>query len=316
MRARARTHARTHTEHILVTKDGDTGKWKQDQNNKQINKKRSNGGTGEFSEGWGRGASFFWNCLDLVYGSALDKRATSIRIADAKRELFFLYSSQDIQSRSVIPQNYRGIKLRSCLFVCLFVFYQKEKKTSELYWKRWEGVWNFEEKCVQSCNRHLTDTGKKFMLWRTEERYSEYGKNWELEEASPEAPSACMNMMGWTWQTLWWQWRGKYSRRRDAPNRAFFLSLVLNTSLIRYSRLPMMQRGNGRGKVNNSEARGMSCRDSRKENVFSLLTNLGKGCCCILLSLIRPEGKALSSQIAFCAHITRIAKVSVAWHSW
>ena len=38
----------------------------------------------------------------------------------------------------------------------------------------------------------------------------------------------------------------------------------------------------------------------------------GKGYCCILLPQIRPEGKVLSSQIAFNAHTTRIANVSVA----
>ena len=47
--------------------------------------------------------------------------------------------------------------------------------------------------------------------------------------------------------------------------------------------------------------------DSRKENILSPLTGLGKGYCCILLSWIRPEGKVLSSQIAFCAHTTRIS---------
>ena len=53
--------------------------------------------------------------------------------------------------------------------------------------------------------------------------------------------------------------------------------------------------------------------DSWKENTLSLLTGLGKGYCCILLSQIRPEGKSfLSSQIAFCAHTTKIANVSVA----
>ena len=52
--------------------------------------------------------------------------------------------------------------------------------------------------------------------------------------------------------------------------------------------------------------------DSWKENMLSLLTGLGKGYCCILLPQIRPEGKVLSSQIAFCAHTTRIANVSVA----
>ena len=51
---------------------------------------------------------------------------------------------------------------------------------------------------------------------------------------------------------------------------------------------------------------------SRKENMLSLLTGLGKGCFCILLPQIRLEGKVLLSQIAFCAHMTRIANVSVA----
>ena len=46
--------------------------------------------------------------------------------------------------------------------------------------------------------------------------------------------------------------------------------------------------------------------DSRKENMLSLLTDLGKGYCCLLLPQIRPEGKVLSSQIAFCAHTTRL----------
>ena len=52
--------------------------------------------------------------------------------------------------------------------------------------------------------------------------------------------------------------------------------------------------------------------DSRKENKISLATGLGMGYCCVLLSQIGPEGKVLSSQIAFCAHTTRIANVSVA----
>ena len=57
--------------------------------------------------------------------------------------------------------------------------------------------------------------------------------------------------------------------------------------------------------------------DSRKENMLSLLTGQGNGYCCILLLQVRPEGKVLSSQIAFGAHTTRIANVSVAWrHSW
>ena len=53
--------------------------------------------------------------------------------------------------------------------------------------------------------------------------------------------------------------------------------------------------------------------DSRKENMLSLLTGLGKRYCCILLPQIRPECKVLSCQIAFCAHKTRIQNVSVAW---
>ena len=52
--------------------------------------------------------------------------------------------------------------------------------------------------------------------------------------------------------------------------------------------------------------------DSRKENLLSLLTGLGKDYRCILLPQIRPESKVLSSEIAFCAHMTRIAYVSVA----
>ena len=41
--------------------------------------------------------------------------------------------------------------------------------------------------------------------------------------------------------------------------------------------------------------------------MVSLLTGLGKGYCCILLSQIRPKSKVLSSQISFCAHTSRIA---------
>ena len=52
--------------------------------------------------------------------------------------------------------------------------------------------------------------------------------------------------------------------------------------------------------------------DSRKENTLSLFTGLGKAYCCILLPQIRPEGKVLVSQIAFCAYTTRITNVSVA----
>ena len=52
--------------------------------------------------------------------------------------------------------------------------------------------------------------------------------------------------------------------------------------------------------------------DSRKENMLSLLTSLGKEYCCILLPQIRAEGKVLSSQIAFCAHTTGIVNMSVA----
>ena len=52
--------------------------------------------------------------------------------------------------------------------------------------------------------------------------------------------------------------------------------------------------------------------DSQKENMLSLLAGLGKGYCCILLPQIRPEDKVLSSQIAFCVHMLRIANVSVA----
>ena len=35
---------------------------------------------------------------------------------------------------------------------------------------------------------------------------------------------------------------------------------------------------------------------SRKENMLSVLTGLGKGYCCILLPQVRPEGKVLLSQ--------------------
>ena len=49
--------------------------------------------------------------------------------------------------------------------------------------------------------------------------------------------------------------------------------------------------------------------DSRKENTLSLLTGLGMRYCCILLPQIRPQGKVLSFQIAFCAHTTKIANV-------
>ena len=52
--------------------------------------------------------------------------------------------------------------------------------------------------------------------------------------------------------------------------------------------------------------------NSWKENMLSLLTDLGKGYCCKLLSKIRPEGKVLLSQTAFCTHKMRIANVSKA----
>ena len=51
--------------------------------------------------------------------------------------------------------------------------------------------------------------------------------------------------------------------------------------------------------------------ESQKENMLSLINGLGKGYCCILLPQIRPDGKVLSSQIAFCAHTRRIANVPV-----
>ena len=47
--------------------------------------------------------------------------------------------------------------------------------------------------------------------------------------------------------------------------------------------------------------------DSRKESKVSLLIGLGNGYFYILLSQIGPKSKVLSSQIAFCAHTTRIA---------
>ena len=46
------------------------------------------------------------------------KQATCIRIADAKDESFSVHSPQDIQSRLVIPQIYRCIKIRS--WCCLY----------------------------------------------------------------------------------------------------------------------------------------------------------------------------------------------------
>ena len=52
--------------------------------------------------------------------------------------------------------------------------------------------------------------------------------------------------------------------------------------------------------------------DGRKVNMLSLLTGLGKGYYCLLLQQIRPEGKVLSSQIAFCGYTMRFANVSVA----
>ena len=55
--------------------------------------------------------------------------------------------------------------------------------------------------------------------------------------------------------------------------------------------------------------------NSWKANMFSLLTSLKKGHCCILLSQMRPEGKVLSSQIAFCtfAH-TQQGLQMCRWH--
>ena len=52
---------------------------------------------------------------------------------------------------------------------------------------------------------------------------------------------------------------------------------------------------------------------SWKENTLSLLTGLGVGYCCILLPQIRHEGNVLSSQTAFCAPTTRIAKLLCLW---
>ena len=54
-----------------------------------------------------------WNSLHVVYGNILGKQTICIRIADAKRESFSVHSPHDTQSRSVIPPNYRGIKLWS-----------------------------------------------------------------------------------------------------------------------------------------------------------------------------------------------------------
>ena len=57
--------------------------------------------------------------------------------------------------------------------------------------------------------------------------------------------------------------------------------------------------------------------DSRKENTLSQLTGVGKGYCYILLPQLKPEGNVLSFQIAYCAHTTGIANLSVASrHSW
>ena len=44
--------------------------------------------------------------------------------------------------------------------------------------------------------------------------------------------------------------------------------------------------------------------------MLSILTGTGMGHFCILPPQERPEGKVLSSQIAFCAHTTRIENVS------
>ena len=52
--------------------------------------------------------------------------------------------------------------------------------------------------------------------------------------------------------------------------------------------------------------------DSWKESMLSLLTGLGKGYCCKQPPQIKPEGKVLSSQIAFGEHTLRIANVLVA----
>ena len=46
--------------------------------------------------------------------------------------------------------------------------------------------------------------------------------------------------------------------------------------------------------------------DSRKENMVSLLTGLGKGYCCILLSQIRPEGKVFFRLKLRFAHTRRL----------
>ena len=45
--------------------------------------------------------------------------------------------------------------------------------------------------------------------------------------------------------------------------------------------------------------------DSRKENVLSLITGLGKEYCCILLPQIRPDVEVFSSQTAFCENTRR-----------
>ena len=61
---------------------------------------------------------FFGNSLDLVYRNLLSNRVTYIRIADAKRESFSVHQLHDIQNRSVTPQNYRVINIRSFAVKC------------------------------------------------------------------------------------------------------------------------------------------------------------------------------------------------------
>ena len=47
--------------------------------------------------------------MKIYQGSEL----LTVRIADAKRQFFFVHSPHDTQYRSVLPKIYRGIKVRS-----------------------------------------------------------------------------------------------------------------------------------------------------------------------------------------------------------
>ena len=58
---------------------------------------------------YGKLTNFFRILGDIVHENTSGKRATCIRIVHAKCESFSIHSPHDIQSRSVIPQNCRGI---------------------------------------------------------------------------------------------------------------------------------------------------------------------------------------------------------------